>query len=95
MARPYCSDCGETFGSRYRLNLHEELNDCNEGNDSHKGSDSFPSESGTQNSHSRDTQNAIGSACEFNDEGGYGFVITADVTSKSGNVEYTEDVFFI
>lgn len=95
MAQPYCDNCGQTFGSAYHRDLHEELDACDEPSDStENSSQTSQSQSETQGSHTEVTTAATGTVSEFHDDRGYGFIATADVTSKRGHDEHTESIFF-
>lgn len=95
MARPRCSTCGETFNSEYHYELHQEVDACDETSDSPgSSSQSSRSESNTQETPTEVTAAATGTVCEFNDDRGFGFITTTNITSKTAHGAKTEDVFF-
>jgi len=95
MARPRCKNCGETFNSEYHYELHQKLDACDGAHES-PADTSQPSQSEPENQerHTEVAKTATGTVCEFNDDRGFGFVTTTDVTSKTEAGDYTEDVFF-
>lgn len=103
-----CDTCGDRFNSKMNLDHHRNLVDCNEADmesieDSLSGTQENQNKSGkntssAQNSSEQSKQlptDATGTICEYNNERGFGFVTTADITqSLSDSVDATEDVFF-
>jgi cold shock CspA family protein len=95
MAPPRCSNCGETFNSKYHHELHQKVDACDESaDDFRKSSQSSNSDSGTKENHTEVAAVATGTVCEFNDDRGFGFITTTDVMSEGQHSEYTEDIFF-
>lgn len=101
MARPRCEKCGEIFNSRRNLKLHRELNACS-GSDSNESTPSEPEidsqkgRKGTSASQRQPvTKGATGTVCMYNDDKGFGFITTADITREfADGTADTEDVFF-
>jgi cold shock CspA family protein len=99
MARVRCDKCGETFNSKYNLELHQEMNVCDGGDESESTGDALDKSSERGNRSTPEptevTTGATGTVCEFNEDRGFGFVTTTDVTRKISSEEAaTEDVFF-
>lgn len=95
MAQPQCSTCGETFNSTYHYELHQELDACDDAaNASETPSQSSQPESQGTDSPTEVMEPATGTVCEFNEDRGFGFITTTDITSKTAHGMNTEDIFF-
>lgn len=90
MPRFECDTCGETFNSQMNLEYHEDLVDCATPESSTDDkSNKTPSEREVVETE------ATGTVVEYNDDRGFGFVATADVTrTLSDGDEVMEEAFF-
>lgn len=107
MARIRCEKCGEKFTSQQNFEFHQDLVDCapdaeNESVASAAVETEKKNETTTTSSATRSTPQrgplatgATGTVQMFDDERGYGFVTTADVTQAiSEEAATTQDIFF-
>jgi cold shock CspA family protein len=96
MGRHHCDTCGEQFNNRMNLELHEDLVDC--APDTAASADATPS-TATDDSSMPDADSlpatATGTVSSYNDDRGFGFVTTGDLTREQADgTETTTDVFF-
>jgi uncharacterized protein (TIGR00269 family) len=86
-----CDRCGEKFNSEYNLQLHQQMDICSAEKESSSQEQSTEPEAGDKRKHV--SGGVTGTVCMFNDDRGFGFVTTADLTTQSGDAESTVDVF--
>jgi cold shock CspA family protein len=83
MPRTQCEQCGAEFANEYKLFRHER--ECSAGSEG---------EESTGDNGEENTTRPEGTVKTFFKEDGYGFIVTADVTSESSHgTAHTEDVF--
>ena len=99
MASTRCERCGERFNSKYNYELHRDLGVCEPSEETSSADEASESpaerrdESPARRTHA--TNGATGTVCAFDEDGGFGFVTTTDVTREvSEETDATEDVFF-
>lgn len=83
-----CETCGERFNSKMNLEYHRDLVDCSEPS---------PEKEVTENTPQRELlqTEATGTVVEYDEDRGFGFVATADVTrTLSNGDELLEEAFF-
>lgn len=90
MPRFECDTCGEEFNSKMNLDYHQDLVDCSEPDPS---SDNETVEKSVEKELIE--TNATGTVAEYDEDRGFGFVATADVTrTLSNGDELMEEAFF-
>lgn len=102
MARIRCDKCGEKFTSQQNFEFHQDLVDCapdkeREATDDDDTTTESTTPSGTRSTPQRDPlpTGATGTVQMFDDERGFGFVTTADMTQAvSEEAASTRDIFF-
>lgn len=101
MAGYRCEECGERFNSKMNFDYHRELLDCDRAPEDESESSAAKNENATAERNGPSPQRGpvatgtTGIVDYFDDDRGFGFVTTADITRKRPDGETVpEDVFF-
>lgn len=87
-----CETCGERFNSKYNLELHEEVRDCEPTETTSNESDNGREQRTLRNGRVYDVEGAV---CTYDEDGGYGFLTTADLDGEIiEDTGGTHDIFF-